>query len=294
VGKKLELVVATPDEAKEHLSDAEVVAAFPMRMPPISQLPKAKWLHSFSAGVDKILTPEVAKSKIILTNSSGVHATPIAEMILAYCLMFARGFTKTIGEQRTHTWHKNYSIGEFRGSTVLIVGLGAIGMETARLCHAFGARVLAVARSAKKKPTFVERFETAERLDELLPEADYVVITLPHTEETHHLFDASKFKRMKSSAIVINIGRGGIIKEEDLIDALQSKQIAGVGLDVFEKEPLPAESPLWDMQKVIITPHHSGLSLRYRDRAVEILCKNLEAYLAGEKLPNEVDKKLGY
>ena len=273
-----------------------------MRMPSIADLPKAKWLHSFSAGVDKILTPEVAKSDIILTNSSGVHATPIAEMILAYCLMFARGFTRTIGEQRDHVWNKNYGSGELRDSTVLIVGLGAIGMETARLAHAFGAHIIATARTKKKKPSFVERFETADMLDELLPEADYVVITLPHTEETHHLFDKKKFALMKPSAVAINIGRGGIINEKDLIGALQSKKIAGAALDVFEKEPLPADSPLWDMPNVIITPHHSGLSLRYMDRAVELLAKNIEEYLKvdpstglrGGQLPNEVDKKLGY
>ena len=292
--RKIEVVVATPDEAPKYFEDAEIVAAFPMRMPSIGLLPKAKWLHSFSAGVDKILSPEVAKSKIILTNSSGVHATPIAEMILAYCLMFARGFTTTIGEQRAHEWHKNYSTGEFCGSSVLIVGLGAIGTETARLAHAFGAHVLAVARNRKKKAAFVERFETADMLDELLPEADYVVITLPHTEETHHLFDKKKFEFMRPNAIVINIGRGGIINEKDLIEALQTKKIAGTGLDVFEKEPLPPDSPLWDMPNVIITPHHSGLSLRYMDRAVKILCKNLTAYLKGEPLPNEVDKRLGY
>jgi len=301
-GKKLEVVIATPDEAPEYFNDAEVVAAFPMRMPSVTDLPKAKWLHSFSAGVDKVLSPEVAKSNIILTNSSGVHATPIAEMILAYCLMFARGFTKTIGEQSEHTWHKNYSTCELRNSTVLIVGLGAIGTETARLCHAFGAQVVAVARSAKKKPTFVERLETSEKLDGLLPEVDYVVITLPHTKETHHLFDKKKFALMRPNTIVINIGRGGIINEKDLIEALQTKKIAGASLDVFEKEPLPPDSPLWDMPNVIITPHHSGLSLRYMDRAVEILCKNLKAYLKGDPstglrarpLPNEVDKVLGY
>ena len=293
-GKKVEVVIATPNEAPDHFKTAEIVAAFPMRMPSVADLPKARWLHSFSAGVDKILTPEVAKSVIILTNSSGVHATPIAEMILAYCLMFARGFTKTIEEQSTHEWHKNYSTGELRGSTVLIVGLGAIGTETARLCSALDAHVWATARTPKEKQTFVERFETSDKLDELLPQADYVVITLPHTKETHCLFDKKKFALMRPSAVVINIGRGGIINENDLIAALQKKTIAGAALDVFEKEPLPADSPLWDMPNVIITPHHSGLSLRYMDRAVEILCKNLQAYLKGDQLPNEVDKKLGY
>jgi phosphoglycerate dehydrogenase-like enzyme len=294
VGKRIQLVVATPEEAKKHLADAEVVAAFPMRMPDISLMPQVKWLHSFSAGVDKILSPKVAQSKVILTNSSGVHATPIAETILAYCLMFARGFIDTIREQRQKQWNKNYNSAELRDSTMLVVGLGAIGMETARIANAFGMHVIATARTKKKKPAFIARFETSEKLDDFLPLADYIIITLPHTKDTHHLFDKQKFALMKKSAVVINIGRGGIIKESDLIEALRQKSIAGAGLDVFEKEPLPADSPLWDMPNVIITPHHSGLSLRYMDRAVDVFCENLKAYLKGESLPNKVDKILGY
>src|SRR6185503_16414063 len=128
----------------------------------------------------------------------------------------------------------------------------------------------------------------------MLPHADFVVITLPHTSETHHLFNRAKFKRMKKTAVVVNIGRGGIIKESDLAEALREGDIAGAMLDVTEKEPLPAESPLWDMENVIITPHHSGLSHRYMDRAIELLCKNIKAYLAKKPLLTEVDKKLGY
>src|SRR6185503_9960075 len=128
----------------------------------------------------------------------------------------------------------------------------------------------------------------------MLPHADFVVITLPHTPETHHLFNAEKFKRMKKSAVVINIGRGGIIHEADLVEALKAGDIAGAGLDVTETEPLPNYSPLWDMENVMITPHHSGLSHKYMDRAIDLLCKNIKAYLAKKPLLTEVDKKLGY
>ena len=293
-GDTFEVVVATPEEAKEHYADAEIIATFPLRAPDISLLPKAKWLHSFSAGVDRILTPAVAASDIHLTNSSGVHATPIAEHIMATLLIFTRSFHKTFQRQQKHEWEKDQSLSELRGKNILIVGLGEIGKETARLTHAFGAHVHAVSRSGKDKPEFVERLEKSDQLDAMLPSADFVVITLPYTEETHHLFDKNKFALIKPSAIIINIGRGGIIKEADLIDALKKKIIAGAGLDVFEKEPLPAESELWDMEQVIITPHHSGLSHKYMDRAIEWLCKNLEAYLNGQVLPSEVDKKLGY
>ena len=294
IPKELSVVIATPDEAPAHFADAEIIAAFPMRVPDIAQLPSAKWLHSFSAGVDKILTPEVAASDVLLTNSSGVHATPIAEHVIGYLLMFTRGFTKTFRDQQKHVYEKSQALREVRDSEILIVGLGEIGKEAARLAKSFGARVNAVSRSAKSKPDFVDRLETSDKLDELLGGADFVVITLPHTNETHYLFDREKISRMKKSAVLINIGRGGIIKEDDLIEALNAGEIAGAALDVFEKEPLPEESALWDMENVIITPHHSGLSHRYMDRAIELLIKNANAYLKGGPLPNLVDQKLGY
>ncbi len=294
VGDSMEIVVRTPGEAMDLYASANVVAAFPARMPKLHELPNVEWMHSFSAGVDKILSPDVSASRVVLTNSSGIHATPIAEHILATLLMFARGFVKSSVAQRAHHWEKDEALGELRDSRVLIVGLGAIGTEAARLSHAFGARISAVSRSGKGKSDFVERLEASEKLDEMLPDADYVVITLPGTDETKHLFDTRKFALMKKTAVLVNIGRGTIVHESDLIDALRGGVIAGAGLDVFEKEPLSHESPLWDMENVVVTPHHSGLSHRYMDRAITLLCENLRAYLKGEPLPNEVDKKLGY
>ena len=291
---KLDVVIATPDEAKGHCADAEIVAAFPMRMPPLENVPRAKWLHSFSAGIDKILTPAVAESPVLLTNSSGIHATPIAEHIIGLILLFTREFPKTFRNQQHHVYEKSQTLREVRDSEILIVGLGEIGKETARLAKAFGAHVCAVSRSCKNKPDFVDRLEASDKLDQLLGDADFVVITLPHTEETHHLFDKKKFALMKSNAIIINIGRGGITHENDLIEALKAGEIAGAGLDVFETEPLPKESPLWDMEQVIITPHHSGLSHKYMDRAIDLLIENLHAYVKGKALPNLVDKQLGY
>jgi phosphoglycerate dehydrogenase-like enzyme len=294
ISSDMELIVATPEEAPAHYANAVIIAGFPTRIPNISQLPSACWLHSFSAGVDTVLTPEVIASDIMVTNSSGIHATPIAEHIMGICLMFTREFHRALRNQMQHVWAKDKTLGEIRDKIVLIVGLGEIGTETARLAHAFGARMWATSRSAKNKPEFVERIGQSADLDAMLPEADFVVVTLPHTSETHHLFDAKKFALMQSSGVLINIGRGSIINEPDLIDSLQRGVIAGAGLDVFETEPLPENSPLWDMEQVIITPHNSGLSNKYMDRAIELFCKNLRAYLAHEPLPNEVDKKLGY
>ncbi len=292
---KIEFVIAAPDEAAAHFADAEAIAAFPMRFPDSSKTPNVKWLHSFSAGVDKILTPAVAASDIIVSNSSGIHAVPIAEHIIGTMLMWTRQFHVAVRDQERHLWQKNWEkLDELHGKNILIVGLGEIGTETARLMHAFGAHVSAVSRSGKNRPEFVERLETSDKLDSMLTEADFVLITLPGTPETNHLFDKTKFALMKPSAVVINIGRGSIINESDLVEALQKKIIAGSALDVTEKEPLSADSPLWDMPNVIITPHYSGISQKYMDRAVERFCLNLRAYLAGEPLPNHVDKKLGY
>ncbi len=293
-GKRAQIIVATPEESEKHLAEAEMVAAFPMRMPDISKVPNAKWLHSFAAGVDKILTSEMARSKVLLSSSKGIHATPIAEHILAFMLMWTRGMHKAVRNQEKHLWKKDEAIGELGGSSILIVGLGHIGIETARILSAFDVHISAIARSKKKRPKYIEKIGTEKDLDKMLPTADFVVLTMPHTEETHHLFDKNKFKLMKKSAVVVNIGRGGIINESDLVEALKAGEIAGAGLDVTEKEPLPAESPLWEMENVIITPHHSGLSQKYMDRAVELLCKNIKGYLAKKPLPTLVNKKLGY
>jgi D-2-hydroxyacid dehydrogenase (NADP+) len=293
-GKRADIVAETPDASKAYFAKAEMVAAFPRRIPAFTDLPRARWLHSFSAGVDEVLTPEIIASKIVISNSSGIHATPIAEHVLGSILMFVRGFHRTMRNQDKGIWKKDDDLGELRGSNVLVVGFGAIGQEVARICSAFGAHVSAVARIPKKKPAFIDTLVPIKRLDTMLVNADFVVITLPYTKETHHLFDRSKFKCMKASAIVVNIGRGSIIKESDLVETLQRKNIAGAALDVTEVEPLPPTSPLWNMENVLITPHHSGLSHKYMDRAVDLLCKNIKAYLVKKRLPTQVDKKLGY
>ncbi len=294
-GKNVDIRIVTDlKRAAAAVLDADVIAGFPWMIPPLGKARKLKWLHSFSAGVDRVLTDETKRLPVIVSNSSGVHATPIAEHLIGFILIFTRGFHRTLRNQLRRRWQKDETISELRGKTVLIVGLGDIGTEAARLAHAFGARVIAVARTKRVKPDFVDMLGTVRSLDALLPKADFVAICLPHTKETHHLFDMRKFREMKRTAILMNIGRGGIVQEKDLIRALQQKVIAGAALDVTEKEPLPRTSPLWNMENVIITPHHSGLSEKYMDRAVALFCRNMRAFIKGERLPNLVDKKLGY
>src|SRR3989344_5416834 len=278
----------------EQLIDADIISGVPWVIPSIKNAKKLKWIHTFSAGMDRVITPEVLKSKIILSNSSGIHAIPIAEHVLGFMLIFTRSFYETFENQQNKIWEKNQNVTELREKTLLVVGLGRIGMEIARTASCLGMNVLGVKQNIKNKPSFVSKLYTIKQLNSALPKADFVVISLPLTPNTKHLFDISKFKKMKESAVIMNIGRGPLIKETDLILAIKNKIIAGAGLDVTEVEPLPKESPLWEMKNVVITPHHSGWSEKYMDRAIDIFCLNLKAYLKGKPLPNLVDKKRGY
>lgn len=292
---KMEIRVASDrKEIEEHAQGAAVIAGFPSVIPPIARLKPLKWAQSFSAGVDKLLTPEVAKLPLILTSVSGIHATPIAEHVIGFMLIFTRRFHEAWRNQNRHLWEPDETLTELKGKTILIAGLGSIGSEVARLSHSFGARVIAVSRGKIKKPSCVDLLKSDAYLNAFLPQADFVCICLPHTKDTHHLFCMAKFRRMKRTAVLINIGRGGIVNEKELVAALKKKIIGGAALDVTEQEPLPPRSPLWKMEHVIITPHQSGLSEKYMDRAVEILCDNLKRFLAKKPLKNAVNKKLGY
>lgn len=241
-----------------------------------------------------MLTPKIIKSKIIVSNSSGIHAVPIAEHVLGIMLIFTRRFYNSFKMQQKKIWKKDPQVSELRGKTVLVVGLGNIGKENARLAHCLGANVIAVKQDTRDKQKYVSEIYSSKNLDKALSKADFVIISLPLTPRTKHLFNLEKFKLMKKSAVIMNIGRGGLINEKELIEALDKKIIAGAGLDVTEEEPLPEKSRLWEMENVIITPHHSGWSEKYMDRAIDLFRINLKAYFQDKKIPNLVDKKLGY
>ena len=292
---KVDLV--SMDKKEEILAKAEaadVIAGQPHLIPSITGLKNLKWIQLFSAGVDAVLTPEIINSDIIVSNVSGIHATPIAEHVIGFMLIFTKRFYDTFKKQQEKIWEANQDLTELREKTVLVVGLGHIGTEIARLANCFGANAVGVKRNLKNKPDFVSEVYSIDHLDNILPKADFVVLALPLTTETKHLFDMKKFEKMKKSGVIINIGRGALIKEDDLIEALEQKIIKGAGLDVTEEEPLPKESKLWEIENVVITPHHSGLSEKYMDRAIDLFCINLKAYIKGERLPNLVDKKRGY
>lgn len=278
------------------LGEIEIAAGhFPITW--ISRAENLRWFQQWGAGTDWLLRhPEIASRDFILTNASGVHAIPISEHILAFMLAFARGLPNAVRTQQKRDWNANRQAATFElaGKTVLIIGIGAIGRRAAQITSALGMRVLGVRRSASESLPEIEQTGSPEQMDEMLPQADFVVLTQPLTEETRNMFDAKAFSKMKPSAYLINIGRGGTVDEPALIQALQSKQIAGAGLDVFASEPLPPESPLWEMDNVIITAHYSGATPQYNRRALDIFLDNLERYAGGEPLINVVDKERGY
>ena len=277
------------------LAETEVIFGF---IPPrniIARAPKLKWMQAVSAGVDRHQGTEIWKSNVIMTGVSGIHATPIGEYVLAFMLMLAKNTPQGFRMMQTRNWQR-YMVRTLRDKTVGIIGLGNIGKEVARLAKAFGMRVIATRRSTKKsgKASNVDLLLPRDRLKELLKASDYVALTLPLTPETRHIIGEAEFKAMKSTAYIINIGRGGLIDQEALIKALDAKQIAGAGLDVVTPEPLSKESRLWDFDNVILSPHVSGGMEDYMLHATELFCDNLKRYLDGRKLRNVIDKKKGY
>lgn len=297
VNKNMKItVVSVLDKQKieKRIKDTEIMGGVPGVFPSIKNARNLKWIQSFSAGVEKVLTPEIIKSKVIVTNVSGIHVVPISEHVLGIMLIFTRRFYDSFVNQQNKKWKANQDLTELRDKTVLVVGLGHIGVEVSRLAKCFGAKVIAVKQNVKNKPVFVDKLYSKEQLGRALPKSDFVVLCLPLTPKTHRLFDLKKLKLMKKTAILINIGRGEVLNEIELIYALDKKIIKGAALDVTEEEPLPKKSPLWNMKNVVITPHHSGMSEKYMDRAIDVFCLNLKAYLKGKPLPNLVDKKRGY
>jgi phosphoglycerate dehydrogenase-like enzyme len=230
---------------------------------------------------------------VVVTNQREIYSDHIAAHILAFVLAFARGLHRYIPLQVRHRWQPDAldtGVIHLPESTVLIIGVGGIGAETARLCAAFGMRVVGIDARREAAPQGVSELYRPERLDDLLPQADFVVMTVPHTPETEGMMHSERFMRMRRSAFLINIGRGMTVRLDDLVAALHSGQIAGAGLDVFEVEPLPAEHPLWSAPNVLLTPHTAGYGPYLDDRRLEIIVDNARRFAAGQPLRNVVDK----
>jgi phosphoglycerate dehydrogenase-like enzyme len=288
------------DRLAEELPDTDIFVGYSLRAEQLKAAKKLKWIHSTAAGVAQLMYPELRESGIMVTNPSGIFSVPMAEHTLGLLLALARNFPDSVrGQDRTRwsqqeIWDKPQHLTELNGKVLLIVGYGSIGKELAKRAKAFEMKVWGVTRSGKGEQAYVEKIFAAAQLAEALPGADYVLICTPETAETKHLVGAAEIARMKRGARLINVGRGSLLDEAELVRALESGALGGAALDVAATEPLPPESPLWRAPNLFITPHTSGVSDRLWDRQAAILVDLLERWFDGRELFNRVDFARGY
>lgn len=256
---------------------------------------RLRWVQVTSAGVEGWLTPALAEHPLKLTNFSGVAAPNIADHVLAMLYAFARGLPELMERQRRKEWSdEEPTTFEPAGQTLVILGLGEIGEELAKRASGVGMRVLAMQRHPEEPPEGVDETVKSDELPDLLREADHVALTLPLTEKTKGMIGAQELALLRPSAYLYNIGRGQLIDQDALIAALREGRLAGAGLDVVDPEPLPADSPLWALPNVLITGHHAVATPRLWERGIVLLEDNIDRFLKGEDLRNEVDTKAGY
>ena len=260
----------------------------------LAAAPELKWVQAISAGVDYMDMAEIRRRGILVTNGRGIHKIHMAEFALAAMIDLARGFHLMFRNQMQKKWDRSVPQGEIYGATVGILGLGAIGLEIAKKAAFMGMRVIGVKRSPEPQE-FVEEVYGQDEMGVVFSKSDYVINLLPSTAGTEKLIDRRCFDLMKPSACFINIGRGRTVNEQDLIDVLQRKKIRALVSDVYYTEPLPPDSPLWELDNVILTPHICGASPRYMERAMQIIEHNLNVYVGGKgQMINVVDVEAGY
>ncbi len=292
------LLVTRDAEAIRSAWDEVEIAGGDVGIERLLAMPRLRWYQQWGAGAEWIMEhPEAQQKDWVVTNASGLHAIPISEHILALLLAMARRLPEAVQAQQRHAWVRGGGLQapvfELAGKTMVLIGVGAIGQRTARIASALEMRVIGVRRDPDRPVEGVARMVGPDQLDDVLPEADVVVLTVPLTPETQHMIGPRQLARMKPSACIINIGRGGTIDQEALIEALNSGQIAGAGLDVTDPEPLPADSPLWEARNALITGHYAGSTPVYQQRALDIFVDNLARYVAGQPLRNRLDLSLG-
>ncbi len=283
---------ASARDVADHLPGADgLVGSVPDEL--LATAPDLRWIHSPAAGVDKELTPLVRERGITLTSSAGNGGIPLAEQSILLMLMLDRNVPRWMAAQREHRWDR-FTHGELNGRTVGIVGLGNAGADLAAKAGAFHMRVLGFRRRSDVAVPHVDRLYGPEAFHAFLGECDFVVVTAPRTAKTAGLFDAAAFRAMKPTAHFICISRGGIANDDALLAALRDGTIAGAGLDAHGTEPLPPDSPFWDLPNVIVTPHNGATTADTARRGVEITLDNLGRFVRGESLRNVVDKAEGY
>jgi phosphoglycerate dehydrogenase-like enzyme len=293
-------------EIRSASSESELRAAFPGADAVFgwdydpSLLPSAwdaaddlRWIQTASAGVDRLLFPALVESDVVVTNARGVFDEPIAEWVLAAILAFATQLANSVRDTVAHRWHHR-TTERAEGRRLLVVGPGPIGRAAGRLARGVGMEVEAVGTQAREAEEPFKRIRGPESFLEALGDADYVLDAMPLTPRTSHAFNAKAFSAMKPSARFLNVGRGGTVDTEALVDALRTGVIAGAALDVFEEEPLPEDHPLWSLPDVIVSPHMAGDVADWEERVAEVFLDNLARFADGRPLRNVIDKERGF
>ena len=282
---------ATAGELETHIEDAEIVAGN-LSAGALARATRLKWVQSWAAGPDALMYPEMIASPVVCTSVKGNGAIPLAEHAIMLMLMLNRDAMRWVRAQDAHRW-EHQAHPELNGMTCGIIGLGYSGQDVALKCKAFHMRVIGVRRTPQPTPN-VDTLYPTEQLHAFLGEADFVVVTAPRTPETEGMLGEAEFRAMKPTAHYICFSRGGIADDAVLLRALQERWIAGGGLDAHGREPLPSDSPFWDIPNVIITPHNGATTPATRQRGVDIFVENLKRYQSGQPLVNLIDKHAGY
>ena len=293
---------ASTDEVMRVIPKADVYLGFGIPRPLYLAAQQLKWVHSAAAGVGNALYPEMLDGNVLLTNSAGVHAIPIAEYVVAAVLYFFRGLDVAVDQQRRLEWNKQPFVGddspvrEISGARVLIVGAGGIGSEAARRLSALGAYCVGVRRRVTLgAPAGFAALVAFDAIDNELRAADVVVLAAPLTEQTRGLLDARRLDLLPPACVIVNVARGALLDEPALIEHLRAGRIRGAALDVFQEEPLAADNPLWQLRSALVTPHVSPVSPgRFWARELDLFLDNWRRYVRGDPLRNVVDKRAGY
>ncbi|HZP62756.1 MAG TPA: D-2-hydroxyacid dehydrogenase [Terriglobales bacterium] len=293
--------LANYDRIEEQIADAEILIAWSIRPEQFRAAKKLRWIHSPAAAVHQLMFPELIESDVILTNAREVHGPVVAEHVIALMFALAKKIPEAVRLQQKHVWRQETlwrerpRPREITGATLGLVGVGSIGREVAKRASALGMRVIAVREHPDKQvPEGVSDVYSTSAFEIFLPQCDYVVLAVPITASTQQLMNAERFEQMNPDACLINVGRGPLIDEGALIAALRNHQIGGAALDVFEQEPLPADSQLWDLENLLITPHTAGLTEKLWERHYRLFSDNLQRYLGSKSLSGIVDKRKGY
>ncbi|WP_059172726.1 D-2-hydroxyacid dehydrogenase [Bacillus sp. FJAT-27445] len=282
--------------AGEILPDAEIIVTYgeDLNDGHIQKAEKLKWIMIMSAGMERMPFEACAKREILVTNARGIHKIPMAEFTIGTMLKHVKQFPLIEKNEVHEEWDRKVKVGELAGKNILVLGIGAIGGETARLAKAFRMSVTGINRSGRPHKD-ADQTDTFANIGSYLPEADFVVSVLPSTDETRYLLAEEHFRMMKDSAVFINIGRGDLVKEETLLKVMEEQVIAHAYLDVFQTEPLPKGHPFWKMDNVTVTPHISSITERYLPRSLEIFKHNLQAYRNNDgSYINEINLSRGY